>query len=264
MDFRKSQLMINSLLFRWSYSGQQKNPYPDNRDLKNLNPGEILSRQKITNNGNKIIKIDFGIIMVPENRNKKNPKYILLPIMKWNALTNNPSKPIFWLGSILSSTSTLTLSGELELLLSNLKWMLYHHDIVMVGYRGINVLNSSGCNKLNKIFEIENNPVSFSDLHTVEKTFNSAFKKLREKEVDLDGYNIVEVADDLESVRRAFGYQKINLLSVNFGNSVCLIYSLKYSEHLNQTLISEADSHENLLASPEIFYSQLKYYHKLR
>ena len=73
---------------------------------------------------------DCGTLVVPENRNDPKARLIALPIIKVRATGNNPTEPIFWLTGG---------PGASNMNFSHFEGLLDHHDIVMVGYRGVMV-----------------------------------------------------------------------------------------------------------------------------
>lgn len=52
------------------------------------------------------------------------------------------------------------------------------------------------------------------------------------KGVDLDGYNLLELADDIDDLRRGLGFDKIALHGASFGTQTALAYLQRYDAHV--------------------------------
>ncbi len=51
--------------------------------------------------------------------------------------------------------------------------------------------------------------------------------------MDLAGYSLPEIVDDLDATRRALGYQRIDLLSESAGTRTALIYAWRYPKSID-------------------------------
>jgi proline iminopeptidase len=52
-------------------------------------------------------------------------------------------------------------------------------------------------------------------------------------------YSIEKDVEDVEGVRKALGFDKINLLGHSFGSVVIQLYAIKYGEHVNHLIIAD-------------------------
>ena len=195
----------------------------------------LLTRETIEIQGKKYI-LQNAQIQVPEDRAKPDSRILTLPIKIFKTASVNPAEPIFWLdggpGSSnmvsVRSLSTAVASAEL----------LKEHDIVCVGYRGADgstILNSK---KVNKAFKGRNHQqLSDQSLNHIQSKMNEYLIELRSKGIDIDKYTMIDVIDDIEYARQALGYKSINLLSVSYGTRVALLYSYRYPQALNHTVM---------------------------
>ncbi|MCK4836488.1 MAG: hypothetical protein KAT17_07615 [Candidatus Aminicenantes bacterium] len=261
MNTSKCQQLVDSLLSRYKSPSSFENPFPNLKEIDNKKSGDIVLKTLTLKIKENKYKIDFGNIFVPENRNRMDSRLIPVPLIKWHALIKNPSKPILWLGSGIKSSSILRV--ELKCLLKEIGWMLNHHDVVMVGYRGMEILLTANHSEVQEVLKIENNPISCEDLKKLGNVFYSSFQKLKDEGIDLEGYNIFEIVDDLEEVRKGLRYQKINLFSTDYGVILCYSYGLRYSEHINQIFMGNSETPSYFLFKPDLFDLQLKYYSRL-
>ena len=71
---------------------------------------------------------DCGTLVVPENRARSDARLIALPVQRMHARDCYPAEPIFWLAGG---------PGMSNLHFQPPHWLLARHDVVMVGYRGV-------------------------------------------------------------------------------------------------------------------------------
>jgi hypothetical protein len=258
MNIKKCQSLIDSLLSKFGTINSHENPYPNKKDMTKKKMGEMLFKTHLLEGADKQQRVDFGIINVPENRSKSDSRSIQLPFIKLYSNAKMPSKPIFWPGGGLRTNNHF--KTELRLLLKETLWMLNHHDVIIVGYRGLDLFFSINGVSIPEMLKIENNPICCEDLKKMGDLFFKSYKTLQKRGIDFEGYNIVEIVDDIENLRSALGLQKINLFASNNCLSVCYIYGLKYPEWINHTLMGHPGSSVNFIFKPEMFDIQLKYY----
>lgn len=200
-------------------------------------------------------KTDYGIMVVPENRNKPGSRLIALPIVRICATSANPAEPIFHLGGGPGSSNmgfkpTDTLIAE--------------HDVVLVGYRGADgssVLNSPeiAAALLGDGQDLAS-PVSMGKITVAMRAYG---QRLEAEGVDLSGYNIPEVVADMESARSALGYERINLLSESYGTRVAQVYAYLHPQSIFRSAMIGVNPPGRFLWEALIIDSQLKQYSHL-
>jgi len=189
-----------------------------------------------------------GFIEVPENYNYPKSIKIKLPVYIVKSSNVNPSEPVFWLDGGPGGSNILTAK---KIIASNQTQLLNNHDLVCIGYRGVDgsvVLGSKNIRKAMK--GLNNHLYSNESLDNIEKNVQKYSKELALKKIDINQYNVVNVANDIEFLRKQLGYKKINLLSISFGTRIALVFSRINSENLNRTLMIGAVSQGNLMVDP--------------
>jgi pimeloyl-ACP methyl ester carboxylesterase len=197
-------------------------------------------------------KADYGILVVPENREKADSRLIDLPIVRIHAVNNNPTEPIFRLegGPGLSNVK-----------LDPRAYLLDHHDFVAVGYRGLDGSSVLDCPEVEKAFKGDGDDVlSEESSKKIGEAWMDCASRLRQQEVDINGYSIMEVIDDMESARLAFGYERINLLSMSYGTRVAYLYGLKHPNSIHRSVMIAVNPPGHMVWEPETIDAQLKYY----
>src|SRR5205823_855548 len=85
-----------------------------------------------------------------------------------------------------------------------------NHDVVLVGYRGIDSSTRLDCPEVASAMTGVDDLMSASTLRAEAAEYRSCAERLTRDGVDLLGYNSVERVDDFEAARKAFGYGPIN------------------------------------------------------
>jgi pimeloyl-ACP methyl ester carboxylesterase len=204
-------------------------------------------------NGKKVAAA-CGNIEVPENRETAVSRTITLPITKIKAV-NPIGDPVFHLAGGPGTT--------------NMKFqppasLLENHDVVLVGYRGVDGSQVLDCPEVAKAMKGDGqNLLSDASIAAIGDSFAECGVRLREAGVDLDGYNVREVAQDIEAARQALGYDKINLLSESYGTRVAQVYAALYPERVARSVMIGANPPGHFLWEPDVIDQQVADYASL-
>ena len=199
--------------------------------------------------------VDEGFIVVYENPADSSSRRIKLPVRRIRAADPKPSEPIFWFNGGPGMT--------------NMKYdppsaLLEKHDVVLVGYRGVDgstVLQSDIITKAVK--GAGDDLFSTASMENISSAVGSFASDMREQGIDLAQYSIVNVISDFEKVREAFGYEKINLLSASYGTRVALLYGYLHPDVLAHSVMFGANPPGRFVFDPKTIDEQLRYYDRL-
>jgi len=239
------------LLFILIHSHAQDSPFPDPQELDGKNAGDfVIKSGTIYKN-----KADFGLILVPENRNDPQSRLLRLPFIRHHARLDPTAQPIFLLGGGPGKSNLWT----------EMPAIFYaYSEVIHVGYRGVDGEVKLKCPEISEIM-IMDNPLAHESILKIRKRFRESYDALIRQGIDLDGYNMVEVADDIETVRKALNYNKINLFSTSYGTQVAYIYCLRYPRSNHRNLMIGASNRQRLLLGwePEMVEKLLNQYYRL-
>ena len=56
--------------------------------------------------------------------------------------------------------------------------------------------------------------------------------------IDLDGYTVEEVVNDMETARKALGYKKINMIGTSYGTLLGYVYSVNYPDAIHRSIMA--------------------------
>jgi len=224
----------------------QKNDFPI-VNIDTVKSGDFFwvngkSKNKYRKKYPKKILTTYGTLCVPENRNKQNSRIITLPVKKLHSLSKTPKEPIFLLFGG---------PGFTNIYVAPFLWLLDNHDIVMVGYRGVDGQVFLDSPEFPKAMVCDNNPFSVENLTRMGKAAADDMKAVEAKGVELSAYNMIEVIDDFEAAKVALGYDKINLLGMSYGTRVAYLYGLRYPKSINRTFIEAVNPPGRFVWEPE-------------
>lgn len=197
-----------------------------------------------------------GVIVVPEVRSDSDSRLIELPFIQIHATGNSVTEPIFYLNGgpgISNIVSYLFVNDFIE-----------NHDIVLVGYRGVDGSVVLDCPELDDFFS--NMPGDLTEKATIDSmaaAYSRCAKRLQNQGVDTDGYNITEVIQDVEDVRLALQYNSINLLSSSYGTRLAMIYAWMYPKSIHRSAMISVNPPGHFVWYPEVMDEQIQYYSKL-
>lgn len=197
---------------------------------------------------------DFATLAVPENRRTPGGRQIELPVIRIRATGDDPAEPIFWLTGGPGRSNLDTFSSD---------FFIARHDHVMVGYRGVDGSVSLDCPEVADLLRKTDDVLTDATLQRVGDAYTACAQRLQQAGVDLNGYTVLDVVDDLESARRALGYDKIHLLAESYGTRLAYLYAVRYPESLHRVVLIGASPPGRLVWDPEKVDAKLRRYAEL-
>jgi pimeloyl-ACP methyl ester carboxylesterase len=244
--------LINLLIF-YSCGGNSTIQYPE--PPSNAREGSFSSRKGVYQFGGKEYNADYGIITVPENRKNSNSRLIHLPVMRIHARNANVREPVFGLAGG---------PGMSNMIFRPIDSLLYDHDFVIVGYRGVDGSTILGCPDVSKAFKNgEDDLLSEQSLREIGEGWTKSIDRFKSLGIDLNGYTIPETIEDLEAVRKALNYNQINLLSESYGTRVAYIYGVMHPETIHRSVMIAFNPPGGFFYDPQITDNQIRYYSRL-
>jgi pimeloyl-ACP methyl ester carboxylesterase len=171
---------------------------------------------------------DCGTLVVPENRTDPKSRLIAIPVTRIRAQADNPAEPVFRLQGG---------PGRTNMNFSMASRFAGKRDVVLVGYRGIDSSVRLDCPEVESALKHSTDFLSEKSLKAYADGYGACAARLTTNGVDLAGYTIPQRVDDLEAVRVALGYDRINLLSESAGTRTALIYSWRYPESIHRSVL---------------------------
>ncbi len=195
---------------------------------------------------------ECGTLTDSENWDKPGARLIALPVVRIKASGSNPAEPVFWL---------MGGPGGPNLVWAPPAWLLAKHDVVMVGYRGVEGSVNLSCPELGCLMKAHTGKDLFSE--QARGQYQASAKKcaagIQAAGIDLTGYTIPAVIQDMEAARVALGYNKIDLFSESYGTRIAQIYAYMHPDSLHRVVQIGVNTPGHFLYSPSAIDEQIRY-----
>lgn len=169
---------------------------------------------------------------VYENRQTKSGRKIALNILVLPALSETPENDAwFGIAGGPGQSTVATFSG-----IGFATKVRQKRDVVLVDQRG-----TGGSNPLPCVFQDAIDAQAMIGEAFVSERVRACRSKLENK-ADLTQYTTSIAADDLDDVRQALGYDKIDLFGGSYGAKAALVYLRRHGEHVRTLTLAEVTS----------------------
>jgi pimeloyl-ACP methyl ester carboxylesterase len=181
---------------------------------------------------------DCGTLVVPENRHEADSRLIALPVTRIRARSAKPGVPIFRLqgGPGITNMDFALASRFAD-----------QHDVVLVGYRGVDGSSKLDCPEVTLAREHAHDFLSEKSFRDDAAAFTDCVQRLQDSGVDLAGYTLPQRVDDLDAARRALGYERIDLLSESAGTRTAMIYAWRHPQRIHRSVMIGVNPPGNFL-----------------
>jgi pimeloyl-ACP methyl ester carboxylesterase len=195
---------------------------------------------------------DCGTLVVPENRSDSASRLIALPVMRLHATGDAATGPIFWLAGG---------PGASNMRFTRLSGLIQNHDIVMVGYRGVDGSVVLDCPEVTRLFkQLTGDLLSDTTIAAIATAYGECSARLRAEGVDTDGYTLTEVVADMEAARQGLGYQRVDFLSQSYGTRLAQLYAWLHPETVHRSAMISVNPPGHFVWFPEVIDEQLEHY----
>ena len=172
-----------------------------------------------------------GKHQVYENRSAKSGRVIALNLVVLPALSSEPkAEPVFYLaGGPGQGAARIAGAGE-DAIMRELR---RERDLVFVDMRGTGDSNGLQCD-----FPIDRRHVQSLFGELFDPAVIQLCREKLERIADLKFYNSSLGIDDLDDIRLALGYDKINLYGISHGSQAALEYLRRYPDHVRSAVLT--------------------------
>jgi pimeloyl-ACP methyl ester carboxylesterase len=205
-----------------------------------------------TENGS--YRADCGTLVVPESRQKSHSRLIALPVIRIHARSGQPGVPIFRLEGG---------PGLTNMEFSKASRFADDHDVVLVGYRGVDGSVRLDCPEVESALKHSTDFLGEKSFRAYGDAFRSCAHRLTNDGVDLAGYGLAQQVDDLEAARSALGYTQVDLLSESAGTRTAMIYSWRHPKSIHRSVMIGVNPPGNFLWNAKTTDEQIRKYSAL-
>jgi pimeloyl-ACP methyl ester carboxylesterase len=175
------------------------------------------------------LKADCGTLVVAENRHDPHSRLIALRAKRIRARAPNPAEPIFRLEGG---------PGKTNMDFPYAHRYIEHHDLVLVGYRGVDGSSRLDCPEVEDARRTSGDLLSAHSLQASTDAFGDCARRLTNHGTDLAGYSMTQRVEDFEDARRALHYDRINLLSESAGTRTATIYAWRHPKSIRRSVMA--------------------------
>jgi pimeloyl-ACP methyl ester carboxylesterase len=194
---------------------------------------------------------DCGTLVVPENRHKTDSRLIALPVTRIRAHSADPAEPIFRLqGGPGITNMTFPMASRFA----------DRHDVVLVGYRGVDGSSKLDCPEVISAREQARGFLTEKAMRADAAAYKDCAERLQDAGFDLAGYTLPQRVEDLDAVRRALGYERVDLLSESAGTRTAMIYAWRYPDRVHRSVMLGANPPGNFLWDAKTTGEQIRRY----
>jgi pimeloyl-ACP methyl ester carboxylesterase len=216
--------------------------------------GDLILKRSTYHTEDGSYAADRGTVVVPENRADPDSRLIALPVVRIHAQSERPAEPIFRLQGG---------PGVTNMDFANASRFAENHDVVLVGYRGVDGSVRLDCPEVESALRHSTDLLGEKSLRSYGDGFRACADRLQADGVDLGGYTLAQRVDDLEAVRVALGYDRIDLLSESAGTRTAMVYSWRYPKSIHRSVMIGANPPGHLLWSAKTTDEQIARYAEL-
>lgn len=193
-----------------------------------------------------------GTLYVRQDRARSDSGIIELPVVVVKSLSPEPGYPVFR----FTGGPGLPNMGQVENISEE---DLKNHDVVVVGYRGVDGVPVLKHAVFDGIMATPN-VLSSASVKEIGSKLSKVAKELAAAGIDVGQFSIENVVDDTDAARAALGYEKINVTGGSYGGAVVMVYCLRYPERVHRAVMVEAAFPYNIaFGKPEEFDARLEH-----
>ncbi len=201
---------------------------------------------------------ECGTLVVPEKRGDPGSRLIALPVMRIPTTGNDSTEPIFWLNGG-PGQSNMRFSHP-----QDLAALIEEHDFVLAGYRGVDGQVVLDCPEISEaLLNPPDDLLSEAALESYGAAATRCASRLQAEGVDLAGYTMTETIKDMEAVREALGYERINLLGASYGTRLAMMYEWMYPHNLHRVVMIGVNPPGSFIWEAEVIDAQIGDYARL-
>ena len=183
-------------------------------------------------------EVECGVLTVPEDRDQPDGNQVELHVAIYKSRSADPlPDPVFYVtggggGNELEVGDRYLDDGN--------DAILDQRDFIMFNQRGTKFTTPYlQCQGLSRFFfELAFEDLSLDDAAASEVAFDkTCYEQFLAQGIDLNMYNTARNADDLNDLRIALGYDKINIYGTSYGSRYALYALRMYGEHIRSAII---------------------------
>ena len=194
------------------------------------------------------IGAEIGRLLVPERRSNPDSRLIELAFVRMKSTAHQPGPPLLFLAGGPGISGIDTLRSE----------VLYPWFSALRGVGDVIALDQRGTGLSNPRLDcLESWDLPLDQSDSREKVLQVGCEKARicvnfwqQQGVDLTGYTTEESADDIEDLRKALGYDTLNLYGASYGSHLALATIGRHGSHISRAVLAMIEGLDHTIKLP--------------
>lgn len=192
-------------------------------------------REKINIDKDYSIWAEAGTLQVPEDRKTNRQEKITLKVIKLKSTSSHPGSPIVYLAGGPGVSGISMLKTERLIIFEALRAF---GDVIIFDQRGTGHTMPTMTSNTPLNLPLDK-PIDHPE--SIDAFYNSMkamLVQLKNKNIDINAYNTIENAADVNDLRLALGVDKLNLWGYSYGSHLALAVIKEYGRFVEKAILS--------------------------
>jgi pimeloyl-ACP methyl ester carboxylesterase len=181
------------------------------------------------------IQAESGTLMVPESRKKNNDKVIALQVIRLKSTNPKPGPPIIYLAGGPGTSGIQMLQTERLIIFDALRAF---GDVIIFDQRGTGVSKPVLTSSKRLDLPLDKTLDSPESIAFYISTMKQRAEQLKDNNIDINSYNTIENAADVNDIRKALNSEKMILWGYSYGSHLALAVIKQYGEFVEKAILS--------------------------
>lgn len=190
------------------------------------------------------IEAELGHLLVPENRHKPASRLIELAFVRFKSTSKNPGSPIVYLEGGPGGSGISAARGPALTLLMALREI---GDVILLDQRGTGMSQPQMICARSWDFPLDHQGDPGEWIEIAKQRLRECADEMRNRGIDLSGYNTSESADDLDALRQALGLKKISLWGISYGTHLALDAIRRHQLSIDRAILTGVNGPDQLM-----------------
>src|SRR5215216_3149591 len=202
-----------------------------------------------------IIEGEIPRLIVKENRSDPNSRLIELAFVRLKSTAAQPGPPTIYLeGGPGSSAINIARIPEYARAFTKLREV---GDVILLDQRGVGY-SRPNLNRLSQTLPLDFFVNQENASNVFKERIRDSVEYFRKQGIDLNAYNTVESADDVDDLRKAVGAEKMNIVGFSYGTHLGLSVIRRHGERINRAALIGTEGPDHTQKLPSTSQNQIE------